>query len=164
MESRSSKSWLVWVPLLAIAAGLLGSSCSPTQYVQQKTPWTIWKLGRWLVYREIADEFKPPVILKPKTARCLIFGFDECPACVVLHRTIRRELVTKGWRVGPLPTDDLEDIDVKGPDPRVRTYAQGGGWSCPTLVIVDQSGKELARRPGPMKGDDLIAWLQSHQK
>ena len=92
----------------------------------------------------------------PKT-RLLIFGFESCPACKILHRSVR-DMSRDGWRVGPLPTDDIEEIDIYGRDERIRKYKHS---SYPTLIIVDQSGKELARKGGAMSSTALAEWIQS---
>ena len=121
-------------------------------------------LPGWEISLPIGKVKVQPVITpapqRPST-RCLIFGFSSCPACQQLHRTIRREVVPKGWKLGPLPTDDIEEIDIYSSDVRVSRYKHS---SYPTLIIVDQAGKELDRKSDAMKSDALIAWIQSTRK
>jgi hypothetical protein len=92
------------------------------------------------------------------TTRCLIFGFKACPACRDLERSIHRNLVPLGWKVGPLPTDDIEEIDIYSPDPRVAKYKHA---SYPTLILVDQQGTEIDRRVWPDRcaTNEIIKWI-----
>jgi hypothetical protein len=63
-----------------------------------------------------------------------------------------------GWRVGPLATDDIEHIDIKGRDPRITKYKHS---DYPTLIIVDQAGKELSRKTGAIDAAKLAEWIRS---
>lgn len=97
-------------------------------------------------------------------ARCLVFYFDGCPPCARLHQTIDRELVPNGFTVGKNASDDFEYIDVYGRDDRVKTYKRGARWACPTMVIVDSKGKELARHVGALQAKQLTEWLAKYRK
>lgn len=96
--------------------------------------------------------------------RCLIFSFDGCPPCATLHKSIEKELVPAGWKVGSKPTDDIERIDVYGKDERVKTYRKGRSWMCPTLILVDDKGKELDRKVGETNGKAVGEWIKSFRK
>lgn len=100
-----------------------------------------------------------PPLVAPAT-RCLIFSAKWCGPCNQLKRNIAG-MTRNGWRVGPLATDDIEIIDVDGPDPRTKQF---NARSLPTLVIVDKSGKEIARKEGVMSADALGEWIRSTRK
>ncbi len=97
-----------------------------------------------------------PVLVAPAT-RCLVFTATWCGPCGKLKRNIAG-MARSGWRVGPLATDDIEIIDVDGPDPRSKQF---NVRSLPTLVIVDKSGREIARRDGVQTADELGEWIRS---
>lgn len=96
--------------------------------------------------------------------RCLVFSFKGCPPCAALYKSIDKDLVPAGWKVGSKPTDDIESIDVYGKDERVKTYRRGRGWMCPTLILVDDKGKELDRRVGETSGKAVGEWIKSFRK
>lgn len=100
----------------------------------------------------------PEPVLKPPVTRCLIFGYSGCPGCREQHRSIQRDLVPLGWRVGPAPTDDIEEIDIHGRDERINKYKHS---SYPTLIIVDQQGVELDRKTGPIPSNELLRWIHT---
>jgi len=111
------------------------------------------EIGTWPFNVKIKPIIEKPV--EPPKTRCLIFGFSSCPACRDLHKTVRR---MSGWNVGPLPTDDIEEIDIYSIDRRVKKYKHS---SYPTLIIVDRNENEVARRTGAMDGQTLATWIQS---
>lgn len=114
-------------------------------------------LNRWL---KVTVEPKPVVVIATPKTKCLIFGFDSCPGCKTLHRTTN-QMSRDGWRVGPALTDDIEHIDIKGRDERITKYRHS---SYPTLIIVDQSGKELARKEGALSAEVLAEWIRLTRK
>lgn len=146
-----------WLPTL-IAVVILGAMFAPSLGGCQKIGG--WEIASWfgkVTVRPVA----PPKPIDPPKSRCLIFGFDSCQACKTLHRTIRRELVPAGWRVGPDAIDDIEDIDIYSSSPKVAAYKHS---SYPTLIVVDQAGKELARKTGAIGGKELAEWIRSFRK
>lgn len=98
--------------------------------------------------------------------RCLVFTFEGCPPCKTLKAKIEKELIPSGWKVGTKPTDDFEYIDVYNRrDDRVSTYRQGRNWSCPTLVLIDDSGKELTRHTGDSRSAQQLGdWIKSYRR
>lgn len=115
------------------------------------------ELSSWWGKVKVKPLPPPP---EPPSTRCLIFGYSTCKFCRELHRTIRWELEPKGWTVGPSPAD-IEEIDIYSSDVRIGRYKHS---SYPTLIIVDQKGKEVDRKTYAMKGPELIAWIQSSRK
>lgn len=111
------------------------------------------EIGTWPFNVKIKPIIETPV--EPPKTRCLVFGFSSCPACRDLHRTLRR---MNGWKVGPLATDDIEEIDIYSNDRRIKKYKHS---SYPTLIIVDKSENEISRKTGAMSGQELAAWIQS---
>lgn len=160
MNNAQTKSIIAGV-LAGVAIICLVGPCAPGRESSTWRADPIGKFVRWLTWRTVNDEFKPK---PPPSARCLIFGFDSCGECRTLYRAIRRDLVPHGWKLGTTPDCDFESIDVKGADPRANKFKPAGGWNCPALVIVDANDRELARKVGAQKTDDLVAWLQSFRK
>jgi len=103
---------------------------------------------------------EPVVVVAPPATRCLVFSATWCKPCGQLKRNVAA-MARTGWRIGPLTTDDIEFIDVDGPDPRIKQYRHS---SVPTLVIVDQAGKEIARREDVQTADELGEWIRSTRK
>ena len=139
------------IALLLLAGWLCVSSfkgCSPS--LEIGLPWPIGKV----TLKPVA----PPKPVEPPKTRCLVFGADWCGHCKTLHRTIRWQVVPKGWKLGADKTDDIEEINVDSSDRRVKLYRPS---SLPTLIIVDQSEKEVSRKTGAMSGQELITWIQS---
>jgi thioredoxin-related protein len=149
--------------LLSLVAGLFGPLVGGGVFAPV-VPVETFKAdtAAMVVYASLADE--QVAVKDAASVRCLVFSFQGCSPCEQLHRTIDKELVPDGWRVGSRPTDDIEFVDVYSRDERVKRYKQGRSWMCPTLVLVDASGKELARKVGAMGGKELSAWIKSHRK
>lgn len=148
MTEKPNNPWPL-IAMLVIAAVLFAPSlkgCVPGFHG--------FEIGTWIGKVTIKPVTPPKPVEPPKT-RCLVFGFSSCPACKELHRTVRR---MNGWKVGPLPTDDIEEIDIYSNDRRIKKYRHS---SYPTLIIVDQSEKEVSRKTGAMSGQELAAWIQS---
>lgn len=150
MTQKPNNPWPI-IAMLVIAGLLFSPSlkgCVPGLEIE--LPWPIGKV----TFKPVAPS-KP---VEPPKTRCLIFGFSSCPACKQLERIIRREVIPHGWRYGPLSTDDIEEIDVRGNDRRLKKYKHS---SYPTLIIVDQNEIEVSRRTWPITGQELITWIQS---
>jgi thioredoxin 1 len=54
-------------------------------------------------------------------------------------------------------TVPIEEIDI---DNSLFTSVEYGVKSIPTLVLLDDSGKEIKRHVGIIKETELLAWLQ----
>lgn len=117
-----------------------------------------------VVYASMADSKVNAT--EGEKVRCLVFTFEGCPPCKTLKAKIEKELVPSGWKVGTKPTDDFEYIDVYNRrDDRVSKYRKGRNWSCPTLVLVDDAGKELTRHEGDSRtAQQLGDWIKSYRK
>ena len=115
-----------------------------------------WQIGAGPFNMRLKPVPPAPVITPPKT-RCLVFSASWCSPCTKMKRNIAG-MSRNGWRVGSLPTDDIEIIDVDGRDERISKF---NPKSLPTLVIVDSSGKEVSRKSGEMSAAELAAWIQS---
>lgn len=150
-EQKPNNPWPI-IAIIVIAAVLLWPSvkgCAPSFHGLE--------IGTWIGKVTVKPVVPPKPIDPPKT-RCLVFGFSSCPACKTLHKTIRWKVVPQGWKLGPLPTDDIEEIDIYSNDRRIKKYKHS---SYPTLIIVDRDEKEVDRRTGAMSGEQLITWIQS---
>jgi thiol-disulfide isomerase/thioredoxin len=149
MEKTNDKSWMVLV-----AAGLL-------VLVLFWPKSTGWEISSWLGRFTVRPA--PPVVapvIAPPTTRCLVFSATWCTPCKELKRNIN-DMQRNGWRVGHLPTDDIEIINVDGRDERIDKYKPRG---YPTLVLVDQGGKELSRKSGAISAEALSDWIRSTRK
>lgn len=152
-DNKSSFDWVPFIVLFLVAALILYPSlsggCVPAG----------WQIGAGPFNFKV----KPLPVEKPLVApetRCLVLSATWCGPCGKLKRNIAG-MSRNGWRVGPLPTDDIEILDVDGPDPRIRQY---NARVLPTLVIIDKAGKEIARKSEVMSGDDLATWIRSTRK
>lgn len=117
------------------------------------------EIASWFGKLKVKPLPPEPVLIPPAT-RCLIFSATWCGTCRKLKATVL-PMARSGWRIGPLPTDDIEFIDVDGRDERISKYRH---TSVPTLVIVDSAGKEVARREGVQTADQLGEWIRSTRK
>jgi len=148
--AKPNNTWLILLVLL-IGAWTLWPKVEAAPLSFWRNP--IWFSLKWFAYQQTKDIVKPDV--QPPKTRCLIFGFSSCPACRELHKTVRR---LNGWKLGPLNTDDIEEIDIYSNDRRVSKYKHS---SYPTLIIVDRGENEVSRKTGAMSAKELIAWIQS---
>lgn len=116
-----------------------------------------------VVYASFADA--KVATAEGSKVRCLVFSFEGCPPCKTLKAKIEK-LAPEGWKLGTKPTDDFEIVDVYNRrDKRVTEYRNGRNWSCPTLILVDDTGKELARHTGDDRtGQQIADWIKSHRK
>lgn len=112
-------------------------------------------LNRWLKVT-VKPEPTVEVISIPKT-RCLVFGFEGCKHCITQKRTLN-QMSRNGWRVGPMMSDDIEYIDIKSRDERIGKYKHN---SYPTLIIVNQAGREISRNEQALNADVLAEWIRS---
>lgn len=148
-EQKSNISnYLAAAVVVALVVWLAAPSCTPFSGLEFAFPW----IGKVQVRPTPA-----PAPITPPSTRCLIFTATWCKPCAQLKRNVA-VMSRNGWRVGPANTDDIEFIDVDGPDERLTKYKHS---SVPTLVIVDQSDKEIARREGVQSADALGEWIRS---
>lgn len=150
MTEKPNTNWLFFAIVLAVVVlcfyPTFSGGCAPNG----------WQIGSGLFRVTVKPAPVTPAIVPPAT-RCLIFSATWCKPCTQLKRNVV-VMSRNGWRVGPLATDDLEFIDVDGRDERLTKYKHA---SVPTLVIVDRSGKEIARREGVQTADSLAEWIRS---
>lgn len=151
-STHAGTAILLLAALALLLGPMLGGGCVPRFAGLEFSSW----IGKVTV-KPVA----PKPVVEPPPTRCLIFGSSTCGHCRELHKTINRELKPLGWTVGQPPAD-IEEIDIYSNDVRVSRYRHGPSY--PTLIIIDQHGKELKREEGAMKGPDLIAWIQSTRK
>jgi thiol-disulfide isomerase/thioredoxin len=149
-EQKPNNPW-PYIALLMLAAWMFWPSlkgCSPG--LEIGLPWPIGKIT--------LKPVTPPKPVEPPKTRCLVFGADWCGHCKTLHRTIRWQVVPKGWKLGANHTDDIEEINANSSDRRVKKFKPS---KLPTLVIVDQSENEVSRKTGALSAQELITWIQS---
>lgn len=81
--------------------------------------------------------------------KVLKFYADWCGPCKMLSRIVED--------AGDKITIPFEDVNI---DTDMMTGVQFGVRGVPTMVMVDDSGKEIKRKVGMMNEKDLLAWLQ----
>jgi hypothetical protein len=150
-QNSGSNSWIWIVIILAAAAIMLW----PWGAGGFKVPGGA-EISSWWGKVKVKPLPPEPPLVAPAT-RCLIFSAKWCGPCNQLKRNVAG-MSRSGWRVGSAATDDIEFIDVDGRDERLSKYKHS---SIPALVIVDPTGKEIARREGVQSADELGAWIRS---
>lgn len=89
----------------------------------------------------------------------LVFYFDGCVHCEVLHKDIDKTLKPIGWKVGA--GGDIDYVDVYSTDARKDKY--GKIRSCPTIILIDGNEKEIGRS-GSMSATKLSEWINRERQ
>lgn len=79
--------------------------------------------------------------------KVLKFSASWCKPCSVLSQNISSV---------DLPVE-VEEVDIDTDDPRVRKFGIRG---VPTMIKVDDNGKELSRAVGVMSPKKILEWLE----
>ena len=79
--------------------------------------------------------------------KILKFGADWCGPCAALQK------VLDGIENLPI---EVEQIDIDGEDSRIRTMGIRG---VPTMIKVDDAGKELSRVVGAISQQEILEWI-----
>jgi thioredoxin-related protein len=96
--------------------------------------------------------------------RAIVLMHHPCLACDQFRTTLI-SLAPSGWRIGigkrDAVTEDVTMLDLAAVPDLHRQYRPR---VTPTTVLIDSSGREVARAEGAMSAASFVAWCDTHGK
>ncbi|MEM6458086.1 MAG: thioredoxin fold domain-containing protein [Planctomycetota bacterium] len=146
-----------WVGLVGLALALaLGIDLAQRLLASDRVQWQAWEATT----TELTPVGHTPGPAADQPRRLVRFTADWCPPCRAMEKSVfsRRDVADAiHARFRPV------EVDLTAPTPRQASIAQRYGVATiPTLLVLDDRGRELGRLDAATDAETFLDWLNRH--